>query len=119
MRISDWSSDVCSSDRQHLVADLGGRLVEADREAAGGRAVLLREVGGERVRVFVEQEVHPALAVDRARPGLVEQHRAEAHSGEVVVHGLALPFGRGELAYLEAVEAIGRPSGRERVWQDV
>src|SRR3546814_19956912 len=105
MRISDWSSDVCSSDRQHLVADLGGRLVEADREAAGGRAVLLREVGGERVRVFVEQEVHPALAVDRDRPGLVAQHRAEAHSGEVVVHGLALPFGRGELDELEAVDA--------------
>src|SRR3546814_1241043 len=82
MRISDWSSDVCSSDRQHLVADLGGRLVEADREAAGGRAVLLREVGGERVRVFVEQEVHPALAVDRDRPGLVAQ-RSEEHTSEL------------------------------------
>src|SRR3546814_7816806 len=103
MRISDWSSDVCSSDL--LVADLGGRLAEADREAAGRRAVLPREVGRERIRILVEQEVHPSLAVDRDRPALVAQHGGEAHAGEIVVHGLALALGRGELDEFEAVDA--------------
>src|SRR5690606_22112889 len=35
----------------------------------------------------------------------VAQHRGEAHAREVVVHGLALPFGRRELDELEAVDA--------------
>src|SRR3546814_17190873 len=59
-------------------------LAEADREAAGRRAVLPREVGGERIRILVEQEVHSALAIDRDRPALVAQHRGEAHAREVV-----------------------------------
>src|SRR3546814_322535 len=90
---------------QHLVADLGGRLAEADREAAGRRAVLPREVGRERIRILVEQEVHPSLAVDRDRPALVAQHGGEAHAGEIVVNGLALALGRGELDEFEAVDA--------------
>src|SRR3546814_10655782 len=96
MRISDWSSDVCSSDL---------RLAEADREAAGRRAVLPREVGRERIRILVEKEVHPYLAVDRDRPALVAQHGGEAHAGEIVVHGLALAPGRGEI---DEFEEIGR-----------
>src|SRR3546814_8804622 len=78
-------------------------------EAASRLAMLFREVGGERIRILVEQEVHPALAIDRDRPALVAQHRAEAHAGEVVVHGLALALGRGELDELEAVDAHRGP----------
>src|SRR3546814_1246430 len=48
MRISDWSSDVCSSDLAHLRADLADRLVGAGRSqrllpakrAVGGRELL-------------------------------------------------------------------------------
>src|SRR3546814_12273418 len=52
MRISDWSSDVCSSDLQHLVAHRFEALVLADRDVlhlrsddAAARVVHLADVG--------------------------------------------------------------------------
>ena len=48
---------------------------EADREAAGAGAVRGGEVGGEAVRILVDEEVDAALAVHGDRPRLVLQHR--------------------------------------------
>ena len=90
---------------QHLVEHLAGRLPETDREAARARAVRLGEIGGERIRILVDQEVDAALAIHRDRPRLVAQRRGEAHLAEVVVQQLALPLRRGEFDELEAVDA--------------
>src|SRR3546814_18890334 len=90
MRISDWSSDVCSSD-----------LVEAAREAFGeGRFILKPNRGGKGLGVqpFVDAD---ALAASVASPAFEEPRDG--------IHLLQ-----------EHVETeIGRASGRERVCQYV
>src|SRR5690606_24064725 len=63
------------------------------------------EVGGEGLRILVEQEVDRALAEQGDRPGAVPRHGGEAELAQVVGHGLALPGRRGELDELEAVDA--------------
>src|SRR3546814_10195245 len=52
MRISDWSSDVCSS-------DLSGRIGDADTVPAGGLGLVERLVGGleRRARVAIAEDV--------------------------------------------------------------
>src|SRR3546814_16789225 len=86
MRISDWSSDVCSSDLPRHPAvrgDAGGEALvpglcarrlrrahgDADRHRAVRRAEILRPWGADRALV----------AVDRDRPAAVEDGRACRH----------------------------------------
>src|SRR3546814_2479413 len=54
MRISDWSSDVCSSD---LIADIGSEEILTDRLVIGDRRVTV-ELGGDRrlARVTVHRD---------------------------------------------------------------
>src|SRR3546814_11435326 len=108
MRISDWSSDVCSSDLDALNALLAqAPLIDVVGDSAGGNltaALSLRLRGRSAIRRQVM--IYPFLdltmaskSIDPPRPGLsrrdaettVEKYRAE----------------------------IGRASCRERVWQYV
>src|SRR3546814_13700562 len=85
MRISDWSSDVCSSDLIRILA----RGLRVHPESKCGRIV---------DRVSLDGQDHVADAQARARQGaagvdLAEQHAARAvelqRSGDVVSHRLA------------------------------
>src|SRR3546814_5303711 len=91
MRISDWSSDVCSSDLPLLRADQG------QAHARAGDAA---------------QAVQDVLRSDR--PGYVGHDGA--HEGfQALVRG----GGRREIAAVHRIHdrEIGRASCRERVWQ--
>ena len=83
---------------EHLL----GRLAEADREAAGARAVLGREIGRERIGLLVDEEVAVALAVQRDLAPAVTGDRGEAEIAEQRVQQLRI--GRGEFDELEAVD---------------
>src|SRR3546814_17867726 len=83
MRISDWSSDVCSSDLlQHAVhqvtpLDLHGAALAVLRRA--GRADFLLDALG---RAFTDQEVMVAADVGDDRPVLLaapDAHRDRVH----------------------------------------
>ena len=63
------------------------------------------EIGRERIRVFVEQKVHPALAIHGDRAAAMAQHRGEAHLAEVVVQLRGLAGGGGEFDEFEPVDA--------------
>src|SRR3546814_1505446 len=98
MRISDWSSDVCSSD---LLGAVGGDVVEMPR--AIGLALVPRPLGRER-------DEFPAPVENAARAVMLEEERRVAldllpleHAGD-----------------RDAVDRqIGRASCRERVCQYV
>src|SRR3546814_12192460 len=97
MRISDWSSDVCSSDLQvalHLIAFAHSILIETGRLRACRRAALHR--AGRIGRRWT-----------RARTGL----------GRVCVVSHAAPKRKG--APVITTDEIGRASCRERVCQYV
>src|SRR3546814_1897586 len=94
MRISDWSSDVCSSDLRTLQGDEGGRRVEsADRPAprrprprgAADRAAASPGARG-RPRPRVQREI-PALHHRRGDPppraGQTGEGRSEEHTSEL------------------------------------
>src|SRR3546814_5640709 len=67
MRISDWSSDVCSSD-----------LVDARTELeARQRAVRVRQVADARLDLGVEAQEHPVAGDAVIGPGQREGHDAE------------------------------------------
>src|SRR3546814_3968379 len=81
MRISDWSSDVCSSDLVFQIGLLGGDLsLELDGEGAVVRVVIRRAEEGVEDRVAVEARQAPpddaAVEVDERR------HRAVADEAE-------------------------------------
>src|SRR3546814_11711608 len=104
MRISDWSSDVCSSDLLHLVAEQG--------QAPG--AVLV--VGGKDVNGVA---AHPeGAALEGGIVALVLQlDQLLQQVGAVdVLSGLHL-HRHGGVGFRRA--AIGSASCRERVWQYV
>src|SRR3546814_20140873 len=88
MRISDWSSDVCSSDLRYDA--IGGKAVvgPADRDADHDRLV----VGDPRFRAH-DRRMHDPLTVDHAdeaaRPGGVEarlRDRAASEGRDVVAN---------------------------------
>src|SRR3546814_10514383 len=90
MRMSDWSSDVCSSDRfsRHRFRQLGDlRSRELDGEA---RALARRRLAGELAAVSPRDPVH--------------QRQAEAETAEA-------PRGR-RIALAEVVEDRAEPLGR-------
>src|SRR3546814_6494415 len=106
MRISDWSSDVCSADLRDVPVELAVEV-----EVAG-------DVPPHRLEPAVE--VAPGHTGDARRGPVVEPGR-QALGGAVVAMGSAtgdevevVIQGRDEPR-----EQIGRASGRERGWQTV
>src|SRR3546814_16304685 len=107
MRISDWSSDVCSSDLDLLA--LAGQLADADDDEQRG--------------VFQTDDALVAERRDHAAEGDgaddVEQHlphrQAEREAGllQTLVHGEERAAH--DLRYVGAGVEIGRASCRERV----
>src|SRR3546814_17910651 len=102
MRISDWSSDVCSSDLVELeaLADIFRQVDEAARD--GQRVVLI--TFDEAAETFVRIEVRVAVATVQDRSG-IEIGNAVAHLDVEIVE--------------RQREQIGRASCRERVCQYV
>src|SRR3546814_4153558 len=98
MRISDWSSDVCSSDLVGILADLPGPKIRVETFADG--PVALR----------ADERFDLVASVD-APPGDATQ---------VGVSYLALPqdLSAGDIQLLDDGE-IGRAPWWERVWQEV
>src|SRR3546814_13431895 len=105
MRISDWSSDVCSSDLRvrHLVVGLGS----GDGRTAMTVAAILAGKGHEVVTVTADHSVAEALAV-----------LADRRIGAVPVmadDGVAGVFSERDV--ILCLAQIGRGSCRERVGQ--
>src|SRR3546814_14603121 len=97
MRISDWSSDVCSSDLVEFIPDARSLLVVADihrRDIA--RVHIVERDGARRLQVEIESDLRPDINF------ALQARRAD---------------GRHELA--QATRKIGRASCRERVCQYV
>src|SRR3546814_1416344 len=95
MRISDWSSDVCSSDLplgQHQPADAPAghapefrKAVDDDDIVAGGQRGIGRAVVGDAVIELVDDQPQAATAaggMDRRKLGR-RQHRSEEHTSEL------------------------------------
>src|SRR3546814_19317117 len=101
MRISDWSSDVCSSD---LVVELG----DVDERAGGAELIQAQGLGGG----LVEAEV------GQARVGQAAQVVAHGADRVALCHPV-VDRRLGILALGQLPAAIGRASWREGVWQCV
>src|SRR3546814_1328869 len=95
MRISDWSSDVCSSDLGPAYAD--------------GRRAARRAIGRDRLIILVEQIFDAAIKVDGVgeRPGSAQVDKPIA--GEPHAVGAIIEAGAG------AAHQIGRAPVREGV----
>src|SRR3546814_14771731 len=112
MRISDWSSDVCSSDLRHQLHH-PARAGVADRGAVE-LAFLPRDRVDEGPVAFVARgDAHRREARDLDRVEAVRLRAAADHHAQVGAADLL-----GELPREYMVE-IGRASCRERVWQYV
>src|SRR3546814_1004854 len=100
MRISDWSSDVCSSDLQNAaeLERIAGRPVQLGGSADAVRTDVARATAGGRIAL---------RAIIARRQRIVEVARRAG--------GARAAADRAEAAALE----IGRASGRERVCQYV
>src|SRR3546814_8927823 len=86
VRISDWSSDVCSSDLDDLVEQHEGDGVE-EAELAGEADEAARRV--QRAALVLEACEHlEAVDVHRAQPHEGLEHRAEAALGDRPPHQL-------------------------------
>src|SRR3546814_3787532 len=96
MRISDWSSDVCSSDRMSAAADAAPILVVDDDP----KIVAL-------VRTYLERERFPVVTATDGRTAL---RLIEERSPRLVVLDLMIPE-------LDGLTGLGRASCRERGWQ--
>src|SRR3546814_16595574 len=104
MRISDWSSDVCSSDLQRR----GEQPAKQPRPPARGAQRLCHHQHRE--------EYLPAMMVDAQRP---ELHENIARHDQEQRHDIS-DAAIGEIAIAErAGDEIGSESCRERVWQYV
>src|SRR3546814_11294561 len=134
MRISDWSSDVCSSDLPESVAPalgafdcihwiLGGRAKSDDLDACApyfdrvARAYTIGEAGPRFAEIL-----RPHMAVDESGTldvAVTRAHQAATPGEAVLLSPAGAPFdqSRDYEASGEAVRKgeIGRTSGRERV----
>src|SRR3546814_9650590 len=85
MRISDWSSDVCSSDREHSgkVAGGPGCAHERGRSRSAPVAIARKPQAGFLDRPLAIDQ-HPAVVLDHAkhRQG-IERGRSEEHTYEL------------------------------------
>src|SRR5699024_8100083 len=85
----------------------GGRVVDAQGKAGAARPVGGGELAGEGILRFVDQKVHPALAVERDRLRLVPAHGGEAELLKQIVQQRRIRCGvLDELELLDA-EWIG------------
>src|SRR3546814_4050957 len=111
MRISDWSSDVCSSDRDLDLEGEGARAAGADGEVEPGGLLgeheLDRLAAGELQAVAVEVDDH-----GHRYARLVAQR--ERHSPLAGGEGDRAAIGRAPLRD-DRLDQIGRASCRERV----
>src|SRR3546814_19726970 len=117
MRISDWSSDVCSSDLERIITSVINDSVLSDRKGlnrlGGGLSLgALTDRDRELIGIAVEMDVD-FIAVSFCRNAAdMEEARAVARA-----HGSHAAL----VSKIESAEAIGigRASGRERVCQYV
>src|SRR3546814_14197206 len=115
MRISDWSSDVCSSDLQTDWSFADGLCHEEGRELIGSRCTLLQQN-----LTFLWERHHAGVA--RGQEPVRHEEEVETAS---VAHGFLVVVELeptqtaedGHAEALEEVQQIGRASGRERVCQ--
>src|SRR3546814_19460153 len=133
MRISDWSSDVCSSD---LVVGIEEAILQADVDAVAERSANARDrlPGKARVRIVEERTRENGFdrnagdtgtAADKALKAVVvtEVEQAVDHEAErvrIAVQVGVTGKGTGAIGVdgnTRAREEIGRASGRERVCQ--
>src|SRR3546814_13460664 len=125
MRISDWSSDVCSSDLRVLLGDRETGCTEQ----AGGEVLVAGDVDRDRARLRGHRGadplgVHTLAELDQRV--LVEPDPRDVARHGLVDDGLGGGSEGGALGPLDAglerglpVEEIGRASWRERVCQYV
>src|SRR3546814_19626444 len=107
MRISDWSSDVCSSD---LLLQRQGFLIGRDRDEAVERRIQFGAI----VTNQILRNALPAPGVFDAFAGRVHGHAK--HDPHRDVDGVPPPALGGGLHRKSGSEQIGRGWGRERVW---
>src|SRR3546814_6952300 len=83
MRISDWSSDVCSSDLRVAIVRLGVRIgvIEHRAEAAPDRARHLEFEALVAPAVAIAAPVDLIGAIEQVRIGTT--HRSEEHTSEI------------------------------------
>src|SRR3546814_1608132 len=114
MRISDWSSDVCSSDLELGAVgfpEAGDPAVEAallDQLVGAGLALLRRCVGARRLVVLGDR---PAIAEQCDRRRAVIEHDAAVGVGEPQGQGIVLDQGA-ELQLVLAQRLLDRKSTR-------
>src|SRR3546814_15129212 len=128
MRISDWSSDVCSSDLKGAVGTVDGKRIflggaaylqesGIDVSPAAARANELRADGATAIFAAVDGRVAGILAIaDSIKATTAEALAALRKEGVSVV---MLTGDNRTTAEAVARKQIGRASGRERVWQYV
>src|SRR3546814_6296181 len=94
MRISDWSSDVCSSD---LITPGPAHAVAVEIGRGDAAAARIEAAALEAFRIGrVEQVIGRGLEADRRARGEAAEHRAAAEIGERLDHKRgAAEFGRG------------------------
>src|SRR3546814_12626329 len=89
MRISDWSSDVCSSDLDAEIAEADTRLYGRFGQAAAADRIVVQVFGADRL-IAIAADRAAATRVESARRRAVEKRRAAAlaeaqTSGEDIV----------------------------------
>src|SRR3546814_10565808 len=95
MRISDWSSDVCSSDLFDHVCRIGVHLVAG---ISLGRAAMATAVMGDDAIALFEEEHHLGVPVIGAeRPAMVEHDGLRGLRTPVLVENLGTVLG-GDIA---------------------
>src|SRR3546814_9819723 len=141
MRISDWSSDVCSSDLAVVAAAVRAHAGDAlDGDLDGDRAGLLEGEGEGEALAFVQRllqadqhEVVAARPQDGAAVSGNLDRLQTTHLHDVAVHLVRVQLDAlGDIAggpeqavgitgvlYGEEGGKVGRASWRERVWQYV
>src|SRR3546814_13282847 len=114
MRISDWSSDLCSSDLPVAVVDVGGATTDIAVVKEGGRGLYAQLSGTAEIGALnLRDNLNTML---RQRFQLSEQV-SEAHIDRLIQTGKYRLYG--ETHDLGREIEIGRASCRERVCQYV